>query len=235
MQKCILLEKKPKHLILIKNQKKNAKEKIDMSFAGIIFFNRRIFGFADSKQTSIINNMYVKDESKPITTKIFSNDKFIITFTGTSGFSVCEDGKYKILYLKDWLKKNVPLYSSPTDLCQDLYCFLQRRNIKKFDTIYVNAGSFATDGSGIPVCHAIQITPLACTCKIEEILTPYVQCSGINEYVKFYQKNRELFYSGDVELIKTMLENAELAMDAVFDYNPAVDPWVVEEFLPGKK
>lgn len=106
----------------------------------------KIVAFSDSKSTKLVNGQ--PTETTPVR-KVFGNDIFVVTCTGSNTLPVMKDDRCYCLRLEDWMDEKIEQVDSVWKLCKSLYEFLHKECIQNIEPIILIGAQPIGDGKDV--------------------------------------------------------------------------------------
>lgn len=208
-------------------------EVLKMSFAGIAFHPGKIIGFADSKLSFFNGTEYF--EGNRNVQKVFSNEKYVITFVGSSVFNV-RNPKSNVptrLYLDNWVNQHIKSSVSPMQLTSELYRHLKQDSIEDIGTIIIKAGFIGNLFlEKEMILFNSKLERNSFSWSIQKTSPVSLFTSGNQEYVDYFIEHSNLLETEDEEMLKQGLLKKITEKDKEPGYNVVGGPICVRTLIP---
>lgn len=191
-----------------------------MSFAGITFTKEKIVAFSDSKSTKFVNGQPM--ETSPVR-KVFGNDAFVVTCTGSNAIPVMKDDCCSCMGLDDWMDEKIEQVDSVWELCKSLYEFLHKECIQNIEPIILIGAQPIGDGKDVCKFFTAKISRQSFVFEEQFVTEAKSLYSGADEYIQYFNQNPERLLNGSVDILETELKNAILKIQDLHGpdwYNP---------------
>lgn len=201
------------------------KEEQVMSFGGIVFLRNMITGFADRKSSF----GKAVDPDREEVQKLFYTDNFVMAMTGANQIRKVSNGVIQKIWLEDWLKNHISNYSSPVNLCTDLWDFARDSSEIALGTVYVAIGFFP-ESCPYPALLHIEFNNEIFNIKYFEKKYFDAFYCGANEFVQYFDADKNKLYGSEENIRKALQESYEI-INPKLGYNPVGNTWDIHSIV----